>query len=65
MTPTNPLFLKTGLLKLNEMFDSQVCKLMQCTMTLFNVDHSSCTPVYLVHLHGKKISKGFNFEVEK
>ena len=39
LTQTNPLFVKTGLLKLNDMFKLQVCKLMQISMTGFDVEH--------------------------
>ena len=41
LTLTNPLFVKTGLLKLNDVFKLQVCKLMQNSMTGFVVDHIS------------------------
>ena len=41
LTPTNPLFVKTGLLKLNDVFKLQVCKLMQISMTRFDVEHKS------------------------
>ena len=32
LTPTNPLFIKTGFLKLNEVLDLKICKLMQNTI---------------------------------
>ena len=36
-TPTNPLVVKTGVLKLNNLFKLQVCKIMQNSMTGFDV----------------------------
>ena len=45
MTSTNSLFVKTGILKLNEIFNFQVCKLMLNTLIGFEVDHSCFTPV--------------------
>ena len=41
MTLTNQLFVKTGLLKLNDVFKLQVGKLMQNSMTEFDVEHKS------------------------
>ena len=50
LTPTNPLFVKTGLLKLNDVFKLQVCKLMQNSMTEFDVEHKSFTiAIFLNH----------------
>ena len=54
--PKNPLFLKTGLLKLNDIFDLQVCKQMLSNFTWYDVDHSSFTPVYSVHSHDTRFS---------
>ena len=50
LTPTNSLFFKTGVLKLNEVFNLQVCKLMLNTLRGFEVDHSCFTPeVWFIH----------------
>ena len=43
LTRTNQLFLKTGLLKLNDVFKLQVCILMQNSMTGFDVKNKSFT----------------------
>ena len=50
LTPTKQLFVKTGLLKLNDVFKLQVCKLMQNSMTEFDVEHKSFTiAIFLNH----------------
>ena len=61
LTPTNQLFVKTGLLKLNDVFKLQVCKLMQNSMTGFYVEHKSFTLASSLHSHNIKFSKKFNF----
>ena len=47
LTLTNPLFVKTGLLKLNDVFKLQVCKLMKNSMTGFDVEHKNFTQAIL------------------
>ena len=64
LIPYNTMFLKTDLLTLNEVFDLQVCKLMQHALAGFNVDHSNFTPVYLVHLYCTIILKRLNFVIK-
>ena len=54
---TNPLFVKTGLLKLNDVFKLQVCKLMQNSMTGFDVEHKSFTLASSLHSHNTRFSK--------
>ena len=41
LTPTNSLFIKTGFLKLNEMFSLQIYQLMQNTVRGFEVDQAA------------------------
>ena len=65
LTPTNSLFLKTGILKFNEVFNLQVCKLMLNTLRGFEVDHSCFTPVSMVHTHYTRHSKNNNFVIER
>ena len=65
LTPTNSLFVKTGILKCNEVFKLQVCKLMLNTLRGFEVDHSCFTPVSMVHAHNTRHSKNNNFVVER
>ena len=65
LTITNPLLLKTGLLKLNEMLDLQVCKLMQNNLSGLDVDYSSFTPVYSVQLHDTRFSRKLNYISER
>ena len=60
LTSTNSLFVKTGILKLNEIFNLQVCKLMLNTLRGFEVDHSCFTPVSMVHSHNTRHSKNNN-----
>ena len=56
LTPTSSLFIKVGLLKLNELFELQILKLMQPYLTGFDVNHISFTTSCLVHLHGTVFS---------
>ena len=63
--PTNSLSVKTGILKFNEVFNLQVCKLMLNTLRGFEVDHSCFTPVSMVHAHNTRHSKNNNFVVER
>ena len=65
LTPTNPLFIKTGFLKLNEVLDLQICKLMQNTISGFEVDHKCFTPVSSIHSHNTRFSKKSNFVLER
>ena len=65
LTPTNPLFEKTGLLKLNDVFKLQVCKLMQNSMTGFDVEHKSFTLVSSLHSHNTRFSKKLNLITER
>ena len=46
LTPTNSLFIKIGFLKLNEVLDLKICKLIQNTIGGFEIDHNYFTPVY-------------------
>ena len=39
-TTTKPLFKKTGILKLNDVYKLQICKLMRNTITGFDVNHN-------------------------
>ena len=57
LTPTNPLFVKTGLLKLNDAFILQVCELMQNSLTGFDVEHKSFTFASSLHSHNTRFSK--------
>ena len=41
LTPRNSLFIKTGFLKLNEMFSLQIYQLMQNTVRGFEVDQAA------------------------
>ena len=59
------LFVKTGILKLNEIFNLYVCKLMLNTLRGFEVDYSGFTPVSMVHSHNTRHSKNNNFIVER
>ena len=65
LTPTNPLFIKTGFLKLNEVLKLQICKLMQNTIRGFEVDHNCFTPVSSLHSHNTRFSKKSNFILER
>ena len=40
LTTTNLPFKKTGVLKLNDVYKLQICKLMRNTITGFDVDHN-------------------------
>ena len=59
--PDKFLIWKTALMKLNEVFDLKVCKWMQSTLSVFDVDHISFIPVYSFHLHDTKCSRKLNF----
>ena len=48
LTQTNPLFIKTGFMKLNEILVLQICKLVQNTIRIFEVNHNWFTPVQSV-----------------
>ena len=61
LTPTKPLFVKIGLLKLNDVFKLQVCKLIQNNMTGFDVEHKSFTLTSSLHSHNTRFSKKINF----
>ena len=65
LTPTNQLFVKTGLLKLNDVFKLQVYKLIQNSMTGFHVDHKSFTLASSLHSHNTRFSKKLNFVTER
>ena len=65
LIPTNLLFLKTGIPKFNEVFNLQVCKLLQNTLRGFEVDHSCFTQVNMVHTHNSRHSKNNDFVVER
>ena len=54
LTPTNPLFVKTGLLKLNKVFKLQVSKLKQNSITRFDIEHKSFTLASSFHSHNTK-----------
>ena len=61
LTTTNPLFVKTGLLKLNDVFKLQVCKLMQNSMTGFDVEHKSFTLASSVCSHNIGVGSTAHF----
>ena len=61
LTPTNPLFTKTGLLKLKYVFKLQLCKLMQNSMPGFEVEHESFTLSISLHLHNIRFPEKLNF----
>ena len=61
LTPTSPLFVKNGLLKLNYVLKLQVCKLMQNSITGFYVEHKSFTLAISLYSHIKTFSKKLNF----
>ena len=61
LAQTNPLFVKAGLLKLNEVFKLQICKLMQNSMTGFNVEHKSFTLAGSLHSYNTRFSKKIKF----
>ena len=65
LTPTNPLFVKTGLLKLIDVFKLQVCKLMKNNMTGFHVGHKSFTLACTLHSLNTWFSKKLNFITER
>ena len=56
LTPTNPLFVKTGVLKLSDVFKMHVYKLLQNNMTGFDVVHKS-----FIQSQKKRFSKSLNF----
>ena len=55
VTPTNPLFLKTGHLKLNEVYDLQFFNWCSVLFQVF---------VCSVYLHGKRFSEKLNFVIK-
>ena len=61
LTPTNFWYVKTGILKLNEVFNLQVPKLMLNTFRGFEIEHSGFTPVSMVHTHKNRHSKKKNY----
>ena len=65
LTPTNPLFVKTCLLKLNDVVKLQVCKLMQNSMTGLDTGHKSFTLAGSLHSHNTRLFKVLNFKTEK
>ena len=65
LTTTNPLFLKTGVLKLNDVYKLQICKLMRNTITGFDVDHNRFTLASSAHSHNTRFSKKMNFITER
>ena len=61
LTPTNSLFEKTDILKFNEVYNSQNCKLMLNTLRRLEIDHICFTRVSIIHTHKKRHSKNNNF----
>ena len=57
LTTTNPLFKKTGVQKLNDVYKLQICKLMRNTITGFNVGHNRFTFASSIHSHSTRFSK--------
>ena len=57
LTTTNPLFRKTGVLKLNDVYKLQICKLMPNTITGFDVEHNRFTLASSVHSHNTIFKK--------
>ena len=56
---TNPLFKKTGVLKLNNVYKLQICKLMCYTITGFDVDHNRFTLASSVYSHNTEFSNDY------
>ena len=65
LNPTNQLFVKTYLLKLNDVFKLQVSKLMLNSTTEFDVEHKSFTFASSLHSHNTRFPKKLNFITEK
>ena len=65
LTLTDQLFIKTGFLKLNEVLDLQICKLMQSTIRGCEVDHNCFTPVSSIHSHYTEFSKKSIFVLKR
>ena len=65
LTPTNPLFVKTGLLKLIDVFKLQLCILMKNNMPGFHVGHKSFTLACTLHSLNTWFSKKLNFITER
>ena len=65
LTLTNSLFVKTGILKFNEVFNLQVCQLILNTLKGLEVGHSYFTIVSMSHSHNTRQSKNNNFLVER
>ena len=61
LTTTNPLFKKTGVLKLNDVYKLQICKLMHNTITGFDVEQNRFTLASSVHSHNIRFSRKINF----
>ena len=61
LTTTNPLFKKTGVLKLKDEYKLQIPKLMHNTIRGFDVEHNRFTLASSVHLHNTRFSKKINF----
>ena len=57
LTTTNILFKKTSVLKLNDVYKLQICKLMHNTITGFDVDHNRFTLASSVHSHNTRFSE--------
>ena len=60
---TNSLFVKIGIIKFHKVFNLQTFKLMLNTFREFEVDHSSFTPLSIVHNHNTRHSNNNNFVV--
>ena len=54
LTTTNPLFEKKCVLKLNDVYKLQVCKLMLNTLIGFDVEHNGFTLASFVHSHNTR-----------
>ena len=65
LTTTNPLFKKTGVLILKDVYKLQICKLMRNTITGFDVEHNRFTLASSVHSHNTRFSKKMNFITER
>ena len=63
LTSTNPLFKKTGVLKLNDVYKLQISKCV--TTTGFDVEHIRFTLASSVHSHYTRFSKSLNFITER
>ena len=65
LNQTKPFFVKTSLLKIIDVFKLQACKLIQNSMTEFDVEHKSFTLAISLHSQNTRFSKKLNFMFER